>query len=73
MRDDTGGQGPGAEEASDLEYDLAHETPAGGAAHTARSEAEQPNVYVATETTDYDDGDYGYDLAHDVTARPPRS
>jgi hypothetical protein len=69
MRDDSGGDAPGAEEAPDLEYDLAHETAAGGATDPATGAAEQPNVYVATETTDYDDGDYGYDMAHDVPGR----
>ena len=69
MRDDSGGDVTGAEEAPDLEYDLAHETSAVEATDPATGEAEQPSVYVATETTGYDDGDYGYDLAHDVPGR----
>jgi hypothetical protein len=48
----------------DLEYDLAHE--AGGEPDAARPAA--PDLLVATATPDYD-GDYSYDLAHDV----PRS
>ena len=49
--------GPGA----DLEYDLAHE--ASGAATSAAHEE-----HVVTGTPDYD-GDYSYDLAHDVPGR----
>jgi hypothetical protein len=58
------GQPQPAAEADDLEYDLAHEDP-----HAAehRTVAHSP-VYVATETAGYD-GDYGYDLAHDVPGR----
>ena len=51
-------------EAGDLEYDLAHEAPP--AEH--REAAGHEPVYVATETVGYD-GDYGYDLAHDVPGR----
>lgn len=47
---------------SDLEYDLAHEARAEDA-QTAEI-AESPAA-VATGTPDYD-GDYSYDLAHDV-------
>jgi hypothetical protein len=48
----------------DLEYDLAHDAvepqqPVPGPA---------PRTQVATETAGYD-GDYGYDLAHDI---PPQ-
>jgi hypothetical protein len=56
---------PPDEDCSDLEYDLAHEVletstgppPATGRPTTA--------TYVVTETDGYD-GDYGYDLAHDI-------
>ena len=44
----------------DLEYDLAHEATAVGPAH--RDAEHEP---VATATPEYD-GDYSYDLAHDV-------
>lgn len=51
---------------ADLEYDLAHEWTRGlDDASAARG---QPSVYVATETLDQD-GDYGYDMAHDVPSR----
>ena len=49
----------------DLEYDLAHEE------HGRAPGAEEPaaeSVYVATQTTEYD-GDYEYDMAHDVPGR----
>lgn len=55
---------PTGDEAPDLEYDLAHEA-SGAAEH--EEEPAQP-VYVATETQGYD-GDYGYDMAHDVPGR----
>lgn len=56
---------PGPEECSDLEYDLAHEAAtAAGSSKPATTRPAKPS-YVATETADYD-GDYGYDLAHDV-------
>ena len=55
---------PIAAEAPDLEYDLAHES-SGAPAH---EQEEKPSVYVATETEGYD-GDYGYDMAHDVPGR----
>jgi len=55
--------------ASDLEYDLAHESMVDAAAADPNAAHEQgPSVYVATQTKDYD-GDYGYDLAHDVPGR----
>jgi len=60
-------RGVGPEPISDLEYDLAHEagiSDSGGTASPTEQE-NGPMVYVATETTGYD-GDYGYDLAHDV-------
>jgi hypothetical protein len=65
---------------SDLEYDLAHDGPAhdgsgqrgsGGAAPASQPDDEDgtaARTYVATETVGYD-GDYGYDLAHDVPGR----
>jgi len=55
---------PAPEECSDLEYDLAHEavTATGGSIPTTTRPPEP--TYVATES-DYD-GDYGYDLAHDI-------
>ena len=49
----------------DLEYDLAHEI------DTSKERAAPPApdpVYVPTATDGYD-GDYGYDLAHDVPGR----
>jgi hypothetical protein len=49
----------------DLEYDLAHEALE---AREAPVPARDPEVGVPTATPDYD-GDYSYDLAHDV----PRS
>ena len=54
----------------DLEYDLAHDQVAGaGAGGPEPAAGRRPDqVYVPTETTDYD-GDYGYDLAHDVPNR----
>lgn len=55
----------GLEPESDLEYDLAHEWTAGPA---RQAPAPGQSVYVATETDDHD-GDYGYDLAHDVPGR----
>jgi len=48
----------------DLEYDLAHETDVRQVAPESVVEA----VYVPTQTIDYD-GDYGYDLAHEVPGR----
>jgi hypothetical protein len=57
-------------QAEDLEYDLAHEQVegAGSVTEAAPPETEQQPVYVATQTSDYD-GDYAYDLAHDVPGR----
>ena len=56
---------PGPEACSDLEYDLAHDavTDTGGSVPAPANPA-QP-TYVATKT-DYDGGDYSYDLAHDI-------
>jgi hypothetical protein len=48
---------------TDLEYDLAHETDRGIAAATPPSQEEHEPV--VTETPEYE-GDYSYDLAHDV-------
>jgi hypothetical protein len=53
------------ESAPDLEYDLAHESSLAGEHASVADPANGPSVYVATQTDDYD-GDYGYDLAHDV-------
>lgn len=63
-----GGTAP--EPNSDLEYDLAHEVAdhAGPDATTPAGQQGNPEVYVATETEGFD-GDYGYDLAHDVPKR----
>ena len=60
----------GGERAGDLEYDLAHEQleGAGSVTEAAHGEQEPETVYVATETSAYD-GDYAYDLAHDVPGR----
>jgi hypothetical protein len=52
----------GQQPAWDLEYDLAHE----GRPDINEGEQVPPEpVHVATETPAYD-GDYGYDLAHDL-------
>jgi hypothetical protein len=48
----------------DLEYDLAHEADVRQVAPDSVVEA----VYVPTQTAGYD-GDYGYDLAHEVPGR----
>ena len=48
----------------DLEYDLAHEADVRQPPPLVAVEA----VYVPTRTAAYD-GDYGYDLAHDVPGR----
>jgi len=53
---------PGDPPEPDLEYDLAHEADA--AAQPARP-TQSDAVTVVTQTPDYD-GDYSYDLAHDV-------
>jgi hypothetical protein len=53
--------------APDLEYDLAHEAahqPAGCSPATVSPDP-AAMVQVFNQTTDYD-GDYGYDLAHDI-------
>ena len=50
----------------DLEYDLAHEAQIAGEQVAAPAEQDGgPSVYVATQTCEYD-GDYSYDLAHDI-------
>lgn len=56
---------PTPDETPDLEYDLAHEASGEPPEH---EEEPKPPVYVATETAGYD-GDYGYDMAHDVPGR----
>ena len=48
-------------EQGDYCYDLAHEVDA----RPVPATAEQPGVYVATESTDHDQ-DLSYDLAHDI-------
>lgn len=48
---------------TDLEYDLAHETRQGTAPATPPSQEEHEPVVTATP--EYE-GDYSYDLAHDV-------
>jgi hypothetical protein len=60
----------GPTQSEDLEYDLAHEQVEGAGRVTDATphEQEAESVYVATETSDYD-GDYEYDLAHDVPGR----
>jgi len=60
-------QGRDAEAPGDLEYDLAHDATVGAAGGGSGPRRHEP-VYVATQTDD-DDGDYGYDLAHDVPGR----
>ena len=47
----------------DLEYDLAHEEISDSG--NTRSEKAKQQITVATETPHYD-GDYSYDLAHDI-------
>jgi hypothetical protein len=68
VHDDRDIEARDAEPASDLEYDLAHESTAGGTDLADPGPGHEPSVYVATQTNDYD-GDYGYDLAHDVPGR----
>lgn len=54
------------EPTADLEYDLAHEATAEDMEH--HPAAPHDPVYVGTATPSYD-GDYGYDMAHDVPGR----
>lgn len=70
MEEDRDVKGPDTEQGSDLEYDLAHESMGGttDTADPASGHEPRPPVYVSTQTKDYD-GDYGYDLAHDVPGR----
>jgi hypothetical protein len=56
---------PPAEGCSDLEYDLAHEALDASAGGLPAGRRPTPSTYVVTETDGYD-GDYGYDLAHDI-------
>jgi hypothetical protein len=51
------------DEGGDLEYDLAHE--AGGVSEAVRPQKAEDREAVVTATPEYD-GDYSYDLAHDV-------
>lgn len=52
-----------AQEGADLEYDLAHE--ASVETNPVRSRSPEEREAVVTATPEYD-GDYSYDLAHDV-------
>jgi hypothetical protein len=52
---------------ADLEYDLAHEV--AGLAAPASSHDQNYGEPVVTATPDYD-GDYSYDLAHDIPRLP---
>jgi len=54
--------------APDLEYDLAHESVPDAAGAASPVPAQEQLVLVATQTRGYD-GDYSYDLAHDVPGR----
>jgi hypothetical protein len=58
---------PGVEPSPDLEYDEAHDAQAQvlGAADSVDADEAPELTYVATETPAYD-GDYSYDLSHDV-------
>jgi hypothetical protein len=58
-------QQPGAitEAGADLEYDLAHE--ASGVTPPASPHKREVREAIVTATPEYD-GDYSYDLAHDV-------
>lgn len=58
-------QTPDSGAPEDLEYDLAHEVTGDDLRHRPLP---HPPVYVATLTEAYD-GDYGYDMAHDVPGR----
>jgi len=65
----TGDHGP-----PDLEYDLAHdatEQNCSGPDCPPHAPATRPLVQVDNRTHEYD-GDYGYDLAHDIPGRRPR-
>ncbi len=52
--------------AGDLEYDLAHEASTDDVA-AGLADTEQ-QVTIVTRTAEYD-GDYSYDLAHDIPGR----
>jgi len=56
---------PGAQ-ASDLEYDLAHEAMPTAAATPEDDEPQM--IWVPTQTPEYD-GDLGYELSHEVPGR----
>jgi hypothetical protein len=58
--------GPVSQPGADLEYDLVHE--ASGAEMFAVPDDEQQREAVVTGTPEYD-GDYSYDLAHDIPGR----
>ena len=68
MDTDTGQHDDDAVQGPDLEYDLAHESQPLQGAGPAGDDRPPAPVYVVTETEGYD-GDYGYDLAHDVPRR----
>ena len=55
-------------DASDLEYDLAHETQPPSGASSPEDDEAPDTVRVTTETPSYH-GDYSYDLAHEVPGR----
>jgi hypothetical protein len=56
---------PGADDVGDFEYDSAHDATAGP--HVSTPD-ERRHVQV-DPLPDAGDGDYGYDLAHDMRAR----
>ena len=62
----------GSDPVPDLEYDLAHEA---ADQRSNSHESDRPADLVQVTRTDDYDGDYGYDLAHDVPrpARPPET
>ena len=59
------GATPEGQSGGDLEYDLAHEAIAD--TPSPAGTASDPHVHVVIDT-DYD-GDYSYDLAHDIRKR----
>lgn len=62
------GPGPDVDNANDLEYDLAHEAEAH--AHGPCGPRSPSTIdLVQVDLRDDYDGDYGYDLAHDVPGR----
>jgi hypothetical protein len=57
---------PSGQPGPDLEYDLAHEETS-ESGNVSPEHVEQ-QITVATGTPEYD-GDYSYDLAHDISGR----